>query len=341
MDIDSIVYIICEAVIAVIAIVGNLLVLIAIYRNPKLQTTTNCFIGSLAVADLLVGVLVGPLAVLSFKGLPHDFNGCILVNSCLVLLTQCSINGLLVVAIDRFVAINYPFTYEKYFTIKFSLVLVVISWMVALIIGLLPIMGWNLGPTEEKFCSFMNVIDMKYMVYFNFFGCVLFPLVVMLVIYAQIFKIVMTQLKQISALQPSNSVDNRKKYARRKLRKEMKAAKSLVIIICIFVVCWFPIHIINCIILLKGTSIIIPKIVFLIAIILSHANSSINPCLYAYGNSQFKYTIRGFFYRNTVTTIDELSKSNRNYPLNSSVGEFFGKTNKLRISVIAKPEQGQ
>ncbi|XP_014775418.1 adenosine receptor A2b [Octopus bimaculoides] len=338
MDTGSIIYITCETVIAVMSIVGNFLVLLAIRRNQKLQTTTNCFIGSLAVADLLVGFLAAPLAVLSFKGLPHDFSGCVLVNSCIVLLTQCSINGLLVIAIDRFIAINYPFTYEKYFTIKFSLVVIVISWTVALIIGLVPIMGWNMGPTEEKFCSFTSVIDLQYMVYFNFLGCVLFPLIVMLVIYAHIFKIVMAQLKQISATQPNVGGDNRKKFARRKLHKEIKAAKSLVIIICLFVVCWFPIHISNCIMLLRGSQTLLSHSFLLAAILLSHANSFINPCLYAYGNSQFKYTIRGFFCRNTVAAADEFTLSHRHYPLNSSVPETIDKQKPVRISVIAKPE---
>ena len=42
---------------------GNCLVCIAVYRERSLQTATNFFIVSLAIADIAVGILVMPLAV--------------------------------------------------------------------------------------------------------------------------------------------------------------------------------------------------------------------------------------------------------------------------------------
>ena len=42
---------------------GNVLVILAVYRERALQSVTNYFIVSLALADLLVAVLVMPFAV--------------------------------------------------------------------------------------------------------------------------------------------------------------------------------------------------------------------------------------------------------------------------------------
>lgn len=50
------------ALINVMVIVGNCLVIAAVYCSSKLRSVTNLFIVSLAVADLLVGVAVLPFS---------------------------------------------------------------------------------------------------------------------------------------------------------------------------------------------------------------------------------------------------------------------------------------
>lgn len=42
-------------VLALIILFGNTLVCVAFYKNRKLRTTTNCFLVSLAIADIAVG----------------------------------------------------------------------------------------------------------------------------------------------------------------------------------------------------------------------------------------------------------------------------------------------
>lgn len=50
------------AVINVLVIVGNCLVIAAVFCSHKLRSVTNFFIVSLAVADLLVGIAVLPFS---------------------------------------------------------------------------------------------------------------------------------------------------------------------------------------------------------------------------------------------------------------------------------------
>jgi len=47
----------------VLTVFGNVLVVVSVYREKTLQSVTNYFIVSLAVADIMVAVLVMPLAV--------------------------------------------------------------------------------------------------------------------------------------------------------------------------------------------------------------------------------------------------------------------------------------
>lgn len=46
-----------------VAVFGNILVILSVYRERSLQTVTNYFIVSLAFADLLVAAVVMPFAV--------------------------------------------------------------------------------------------------------------------------------------------------------------------------------------------------------------------------------------------------------------------------------------
>lgn len=51
------------AIVPLFTLFGNLLICLSVYREKQLQTVTNYFIVSLAVADLMVASLVMPLAV--------------------------------------------------------------------------------------------------------------------------------------------------------------------------------------------------------------------------------------------------------------------------------------
>ncbi|XP_021353687.1 adenosine receptor A3-like [Mizuhopecten yessoensis] len=289
MDTTSQIYISLEVIIGVAAVAGNGLVLVAIRLTPSLQTVTNCFIASLAFADLLVGIMVAPLAALSYQGLPRDFMGCVFINSLVVMFTQISIFNLVAVAVERFIAINYPFFYQRHLTVRVALYIVALTWVAAILIGLTPVFGWNLGPTVNNVCAFVFVIDMAYMVYFNFFGFVLIPLFIMFVLYSYIFYIVRKHMAKIAALEIVQESEGRQKQ--RQFRKEVKAAKSLAIVIGVFVICWLPIHILNSITLLcKDCS--YPMELLLAAILLSHANSTVNPFLYAIGNSKYQIAFR-------------------------------------------------
>lgn len=46
-------------------IFGNMIVVLAVYKNKNLQNTTNYFLMSLALADMLVAILVMPLSLWS------------------------------------------------------------------------------------------------------------------------------------------------------------------------------------------------------------------------------------------------------------------------------------
>ncbi|XP_075450288.1 adenosine receptor A2b isoform X1 [Ascaphus truei] len=342
------VYIAVEVVIAVLSVVGNVLVCWAVAINSTLKNATNYFLVSLAVADIAVGLLAIPFAITISIGFTIDFHGCLFFACFVLVLTQSSIFSLLAVAIDRYLAIKIPLSYppknnieehaqtslqwsdikrtpsirvasnryKSLVTGKRARAFIAVFWILSFVIGLTPLMGWNRRDQEcststtgasNKSCTvpclFEKVVTMSYMVYFNFFGCVLLPLFIMLVIYIKIFMVARMQLRQIELKCVSS--DN----SRTTLQKEVNAAKSLAIIVGLFAFCWLPVHILNCITLFEPTfSENKPEWVMYMAIILSHANSVVNPIIYAYKIRDFRYTFRKIISKYLICKKENFSK---------------------------------
>ncbi|TRY87972.1 hypothetical protein DNTS_012961 [Danionella cerebrum] len=294
---SSLIYIVLELLIAVLAVAGNVLVCWAVCLNSNLQTITNFFVVSLAVADIAVGLLAIPFAVTISTGFCSHFHGCLFIACFVLVLTQSSIFSLLAIAVDRYIAIKIPLRYNSLVTGGRAKGIIAVCWILSVVIGLTPMLGWNRRvaagtnsscPNGMTECLFEGVVTMGYMVYFNFFGCVLIPLFAMLAIYARIFMAARRQLRQME----QKLVHLNGHASRSTLQKEVHAAKSLAIIVGLFAICWLPLHIINCFTLFCPLCDRAQDWVMYLAIILSHANSVVNPFIYAYRIRDFRHTFR-------------------------------------------------
>lgn len=102
-----------EILVALVAIVGNAMVIHVFRRDRRLRRRTNYYIVSLAVADLLVGLLGIPFAILASVGLPRNLHACLFTVSLLVMLCTISIFCLVAVSVDRYWAILHPMCYSR------------------------------------------------------------------------------------------------------------------------------------------------------------------------------------------------------------------------------------
>ncbi|XP_075953037.1 adenosine receptor A1-like [Anarhichas minor] len=284
-------YISIETAIALASVVGNVLVVLAVCVNRALRNTTFCFIVSLAVADIAVGVLVIPLAIILSQGFKTQFYTCLFLSCLLLIITQSSILSLLAIAIDRYLRVMIPTRYNTIVTQRRACVAVCLCWILSFLTGLVPMIGWNNRHAQGNFssssdivCKFTTVMRMDYMVYFNFFGWVVVPLSIMIALYAEIFRVIRRQLNR----RAEATCDGERYY-----RKELKLAKSLALVVFLFAVCWLPIHIMNCIDFFCPKC-SIPKFALYFGIFMSHVNSALNPMVYAFRIKPFRVTLIKF-----------------------------------------------
>ncbi|KAM9316942.1 5-hydroxytryptamine receptor 2B [Gastrophryne carolinensis] len=168
---------------------GNILVILAISLEKKLQNATNYFLMSLAVADLLVGIFVMPVALLTIMykpvwPLPQCL--CAIWLFLDILFSTASIIHLCAISLDRYIAIKKPIQASQYNTRAKTLVKIAVVWLISTVIAAPILIQGLLRPetilNAHRTCL-VRTDHFKYFIIYGSMAAFFAPLGIMVVIY--------------------------------------------------------------------------------------------------------------------------------------------------------------
>ncbi|XP_048037735.1 trace amine-associated receptor 13c-like [Megalobrama amblycephala] len=262
----------------------NLLVIISISHFKKLHTPTNLIILSLAVADLLMG-LVMPLDATRLIETCWYFGDtfCGLFIMILGLLFSASLSNLVLIAVDRYVAVCHPLLYPQKITTTKTLASICLSWVCFSIYNTSFVINNRYSDTSLRTdmcygeCFFMTGFAWTVS---DIILSFIFPCTLIITLYLRIFYVVHKQVKVINSLKGGKCV--MEGSVRRK--SESKAALTLGIIVTVYLLCFIPYYICSISVTSSTTINILTWVLY--------ANSGLNPLVYALFYPWFKKTVK-------------------------------------------------
>ncbi|XP_003464416.1 D(1B) dopamine receptor [Cavia porcellus] len=311
-------------------LLGNVLVCAAIVRSPHLRAKmTNVFIVSLALSDLFVALLVMPWkAVAEVAGYWPFGAFCDIWVAFDIMCSTASILNLCVISVDRYWAISRPFRYQRKMTQRVALVMVGLAWALSILISFIPVqLNWhrdaagseggvdlpsNLAnvtvqedPAEPqpRAANCDSSLNRTYAISSSFISFYI-PVAIMIVTYTRIYRIAQVQIHRISSLErAAEHMQSCRSQAGREpdtslrssIRKETKVLKTLSVIMGVFVCCWLPFFILNCMVPfchgdpedLRAGFPCVSETTFDVFVWFGWTNSSLNPIIYAF-NADFR-----------------------------------------------------
>ncbi|XP_071131778.1 mu-type opioid receptor-like [Mytilus edulis] len=226
-----IVFLTLQQIVFVIACTGNFFVIYVVLRHMSLKDNSNIFVLNLAIADFFTGMSSGVQIVYVFhRHLNQNVVSCLLRFQVVGCMTIASHVNVFLLSMDRYIAICQQGLYQKILTKNLSSIIVTLPWLISMALSLPPFFGWNEWETAPS-CSFSLVYSTEFFWTTSSIVCSLNGLS-----FIAHFLIFFKIRKFYKRTRPLDELETEDK----KLHKNIRGAKVMLIITIAFTICWTP-----------------------------------------------------------------------------------------------------
>uniref|UniRef100_A0A3Q1JR81 G-protein coupled receptors family 1 profile domain-containing protein n=1 Tax=Anabas testudineus TaxID=64144 RepID=A0A3Q1JR81_ANATE len=253
--------------------------------SRQLHTPTNLLLLSLAVSDFLVGLIVMPFQILLLE--PCWFLGdlvCVLFNFSPLITVCASAVNMVLISVDRYVAICDPLRYSAKITANRVRISVLLCWIYSFFYIFMILFDNLKQPGRYNSCYGECVININGAVDIVMFFIV--PISSIIILYMRVFVVAVSQARSmrshIAAVKLQRSVTVTVK------KSELKAARTLGVVVAVFLICYCPCYCVS----FSGYDILMGSSTNLFILFLVYFNSCLNPVIYAFFYPWFRKCVK-------------------------------------------------
>ncbi|KAM3936989.1 sphingosine 1-phosphate receptor 4 [Leptodactylus fuscus] len=270
---------IISILISLFIILENLSVLVALLRFLRLRRWVHCCLANIAFSDLLAGIsyllnicLSGEI---TFRLSPQQW---FLREGLLFTTLAASTFSLFITAVERYCTMVALVSESRSRKVVRAQGLIILCWVLAAIVGTLPLFGWNCLCHIETCSSLLPLYSRQYILFS--LGLLSISLIGIIGFYCTIYYLVCCNARQTAVTIQS--------------RRALHLLKTVLIILGAFVLCWTPLFVY----LLVDSSCTPPSCQSPVGLewvlALAVLNSALNPLIYSFRSSEVRKAMVAF-----------------------------------------------